>query len=88
MSRKQLTRDEVLTLRGFKGQTNAQEKFFNYLRDIYESDEDVLEEIDRMEEMQKSVDDIQFPAAQEKTRHMFYQYMDEFNASIGFTTKD
>ena len=47
-----------------------------------------MADIDTMEEMQKGVDSVEAPAAHDKTKQMFYEFMDDFNQSIGYTAED
>ena len=67
---------------------NGRHRYFEYLRDIYKDDPDTLADIDTMEEMQKGVDSVEAPAAHDKTKQMFYEFMDDFNQSIGYTAED
>ena len=86
--RKQLNRQQVFVLRSFKGEENGRHRYFEYLRDIYKDDPDTLADIDTMEEMQKGVDSVEAPAAHDKTKQMFYEFMDDYNQSIGYTAED
>ena len=63
-------------------------QYFEYLRDIYKDDAEVLADINKMESMQKGVDSVEAPAAHDKTKQMFYEFMDDFNQSIGYTAED
>ena len=87
-ARKQLNRQQVFVLRSFKGEENGRHRYFEFLRDVYKNDPDTLADIDKMESMQKGVDSVEAPAAHDKTELMFYEFMDDFNQSIGYTAED
>ena len=87
-TRKQLNRQQVFVPRSFKGEENGRHRYFEYLRDIYKDDAEVLADIDKMESMQRGVDSVETPAAHDKTEQMFYKFMDDFNQSIGYTAED
>ena len=80
----QLTEAQVEQLKSCKGAVGGKEKFFEIILDIYKDDADTLKEIKVCQDMFDSIDWIQSYAAQEKTRKMYYKYMDELLVKIGY----
>lgn len=81
---RKLTMDEVNTLRGFKNVRGGADKFFDMIEEIYKDDPETMEEIKKCREMKDSIDWIETWPAREKTKNMYYSYMDDLLAKIGY----
>lgn len=82
-----LTRDQVKELRALKGLKNGDNRFFDMIEEIYKDNEEVMADIHKCREIHDSVDDIETWPAHEKTKHLFYQYMDDLLKKIGYTSE-
>lgn len=79
-----LTDTEVKELQGYKGIRGGSDKFFDRLEEIYTDDTETMEEIHKCREMKDSLDWIETWPAHEKTKHMYYEWMDELLKKIGY----
>lgn len=79
-----LTEEQVRELQACKGIKGGSDKFFDIIENIYKDDADTIAAIKKCREMYDSLDWIETWPAQEKTRHMYYQYMDDLLAEIGY----
>ena len=71
-----LTTDQVKELRALKGLKEGDNRFFDMIEDIY-----------KCREIHDSVDDIETWPAHEKTKSLFYSYMDDLLKKIGYTSE-
>lgn len=81
---RQLTTEQIESLKACKGVEGGKEKYFDILSEIYADDSATLAEINQCREMFDSLDTIDFPAARDKTQHMYYKYMDSLLVKVGF----
>ena len=81
---KKLTEAQVKELQACKGVEGGSSKFFNIIEEIYKDDAEIMEDIKKCRSMLESLDWIETWPAEEKTRHMYYQYMDELLEKIGY----
>ncbi len=82
-----LTHDQVKELRALKGLKNGDNRFFDMIESIYKDNEEVMKDIAKCREIHDSVDDIETWPAHEKTKSLFYQYMDDLLNKIGYTAE-
>lgn len=82
-----LTTDQVKELRALKGLKEGDNRFFDMIEDIYKDNEEIMQDIKKCREIHDSVDDIESWPAHEKTKSLFYSYMDDLLKKIGYTSE-
>lgn len=82
-----LTTDQVKELRALKGLKEGDNRFFDMIEDIYKDNEEIMHDIKKCREIHDSVDDIETWPAHEKTKSLFYSYMDDLLKKIGYTSE-
>ena len=82
-----LTTDQVKELRALKGLKEGDNRFFDMIEDIYKDNEEIMQDIKKCREIHDSVDDIEKWPAHEKTKSLFYSYMDDLLKKIGYTSE-
>ena len=82
-----LTTDQVKELRALKGLKEGDNRFFDMIEDIYKDNEEIMQDIKKCREIHDSVDDIETWPAHEKTKSLFYSYMDDLLRKIGYTSE-
>lgn len=82
-----LTTDQVKELRALKGLKEGDNRFFDMIEDIYKDNEEIMKDIKKCREIHDSVDDIETWPAHEKTKSLFYSYMDDLLRKIGYTSE-
>lgn len=84
---KKLTEEQVKMLQDCKGVRGGAEKFYDILEDIYKDDEETLKKIKKCHEIYDSLDWVIPYAAHEKSKNMYYHYMDELLNEVGYHAK-
>lgn len=86
---KQLTKEQIETLRAYKGKENGKEDFLKYLEDIYADDTETLALVKQCHTILKDLDWITTGPAYAKSESMYHkQYVDELLERIGYTAED
>lgn len=83
-----LTNEELEALRSYKGVRNGANLFLDLLEKIYKDESDVLEYISFCRSIKDSMDWIETWPAHEKTRNLYYKYMDDLFVAIGYSKED
>lgn len=81
---RKLTEAEIKKLQELKGTRGGADHFFDMIEEIYTGEADILADIHKCREMKDSLDWIESWPAHEKTKNMYYEYMDELLAKIGY----
>ena len=81
---RKLTEIEVKKLQELKGTRGGADRFFDMIEEIYLNDAETMEDIHKCREMKDSLDWIESWPANEKTKNMYYEYMDELLSKIGY----
>lgn len=81
---RKLTEIEVKKLQELKGTRGGADRFFDMIEKIYLNDPETMEDIHKCREMKDSLDWIESWPAHEKTKNMYYEYMDELLSKIGY----
>ena len=81
---RKLTEAEIKKLQELKGTRGGADHFFDMIEEIYTGEADILADIHKCREMKDSLDWIESWPAHEKTKNMYYEYMDEILAKIGY----
>ncbi|WP_373266153.1 hypothetical protein [Hungatella hathewayi] len=84
---RKLTENEINKLQKLKGTRGGADRFFDMIEEIYMNDTETLADIHKCREMKDSLDWIESWPAYEKTKNMYYEYMDELLAKIGYHKK-
>ncbi len=90
---RKLTHNEVVELRSCKNMENGRMEFFNRAERMYADDPDTVKRLEELREMYLSVQEIPFLnggayGAYMKSMEMYYNYMDEILAEMGYTGSD
>ena len=81
---RKLTEAEIKKLQELKGTRGGADHFFDMIEEIYTGEADIPADIHKCREMKDSLDWIESWPAHEKTKNMYYEYMDELLAKIGY----
>lgn len=81
---RKLTEIEVKKLQELKGTRGGADRFFDMIEEIYLNDAETMEDIHKCREMKDSLDWIESWPAHEKTKNMYYEYMNELLSKIGY----
>ena len=90
---RKLTHNEVVELRSCKEMENGRIEFFNRAERMYADDAETLKRLEELKDMYLSVQEIPFMnggayGAYMKSMEMYYSYMDEMLADMGYTAHD
>lgn len=81
---RKLTETEIKRLQDLKGTRGGADRFFDIIEEIYAGDAEILKDIHECREMKDSLDWIETWPAHEKTKHMYYTFMDDLLEKIGY----
>lgn len=81
---KKLTEAQVKELQACKHIRGGNEKFYDIIEEIYKDDAETMAEIKKCRDIFDSLDWVVSYPAHEKTKNMYYQYMDDLLAKIGY----
>lgn len=81
---RKLTETEIKKLQELKGTRGGADRFFDMIEEIYMNDAETMADIHKCREMKDSLDWIESWPAHEKTKNMYYEYMDDLLAKIGY----
>lgn len=81
---RKLTEEEVKGLQACKGVEGGKEKFFDIIEEIYKDEPAVMAEIKDCRAKMESLDYIDSFPAWAKTQEMYFSYMDDLIAEIGY----
>lgn len=80
----QLNETEINKLQELKGTRGGSDRFFDMIEEIYSNVAETMADIHKCREMKDSLDWIESWPAHEKTKNMYYEYMDEILSKIGY----
>ena len=90
---RKLTHNEVIELRACKEMENGRLEFFNRAERMYADEPDTIKRLEELKDMYLSVQEIPFMngsayGAYMKSMEMYYNYMDQMLADMGYTAHD
>ena len=90
---RQLTHNQIVELQACKRMDNPQMEFFSRIEKMMDGDEEALTEIKKLLDQYLSINEIlnSNPAAfgaEQKSKAIYYQAMDEFLAKVGYEEYD
>ena len=90
---RKLTHNEVVELRACKEMENGRLEFFNRAERMYADEPDTIKRLEELKDMYLSVQEIPFMngsayGAYMKSMEMYYNYMDQMLADMGYTAHD
>ena len=90
---RKLTHNEVIELRACKEMDNGRMEFFDRAERMYQDDPAAMKRLKELRDMYLSVQDIPFEngsayGAYMKSMEMYFNYMDELLADMGYTAHD
>ena len=90
---RKLTHNEVVELRACKEMENGRLEFFNRAERMYADEPDTIKRLEELKGMYLSVQEIPFMngsayGAYMKSMEMYYNYMDQMLADMGYTAHD
>ena len=90
---RKLTHNEVVELRACKEMEDGRMEFFRRAERMYADDEAAVKRLEELKDMYLSVQEIPFLnggayGAYMKSMEMYYNYMDEMLADMGYTAHD
>ena len=90
---RKLTHNEVVELRACKEMENGRLEFFNRAERMYADEPNTIKRLEELKGMYLSVQEIPFMngsayGAYMKSMEMYYNYMDQMLADMGYTAHD
>ena len=90
---RKLTHNEVIELRACKVMEDGRMEFFRRAERMYADETDTVKRLEELREMYLSIQEIPFMnssayGAYMKSMEMYYNYMDEMLADMGYTAHD